>query len=266
MNTFLIILTVLSLGFAFVLLAVNWSLLREAQRRSAARVQALVEAAAESSIPVATAPIAAAPPILTAAPIVRAAAPIEDPGADEFLQVARDPGAERIAASPHEMFHTTVQPPPSFRRLALPISLGIAIVGTIVSGLAIWSHERPTAAPVQVAAVESSVPLELIALRHERTVNGLSITGLVRNPSSGHRITDVDVWVFLFDRSGALITSVRAPLDFRTLAPGDESPFVVSLDKVGTIGRYRVSFKSGNKLVPHLDRRLDPVVAVASSQ
>lgn len=249
MNTFLITITLLSLGFALVLLALNWSGRRDERRRSAARVQALVEAAAEAGIQVAT-------------------APMKDPAADTSLQVARSAGAEPVAVSQHELFQTTAEPPPSFRRLGLPISLGVAIVGTILSGLAVWSHDRPArpaSGPAAVAAVDPSVPLELIALRHLRTVDGLSITGLVRNPSGGHRISDVNVLVFLFDRNGALLTSVRAPLDFRTLAPGDESPFVVSLDKIGTIGRYRVGFRAADKVVPHVDRRQSPVVAVASS-
>jgi hypothetical protein len=91
----------------------------------------------------------------------------------------------------------------------------------------------------------------------------LSISGLVRNPAGGQRISDVNVVVFLFDRDGALVTSVRAPLDFRTLAPGDESPFTIALNRTGTIGRYRVSFRTDDKVMPHVDRRQEPA-AVAT--
>jgi hypothetical protein len=76
----------------------------------------------------------------------------------------------------------------------------------------------------------------------------------------------VNVVVFVFDRRGAFITSLQGPLDFRTLAAGDESPFVVSLDHIADVGRYRVSFRADDQIVPHVDRRQAPVVASASRQ
>jgi hypothetical protein len=247
MNTFLFIITLLSASLAAVLLAINWRLLLAERQRSAARVQALAEAAAEPST------------MVTASPMV-ASTPIGDRPAEPDAPSAH-PAPVVVS---QELFHTSAAPPPSFRRMALPASLGVAIVGTILSlsGLAVWGHDRPKG----TAAVGDAVPLELVALRHERTADGLSITGLVHNPSGGHLIADLDVLVFLFDRNSALLSSVRAPLDFRTLAPGDESPFEVSVGRIGAIGRYRVSFSADNKVVPHVDRRQNPVVAVARSQ
>ena len=69
------------------------------------------------------------------------------------------------------------------------------------------------------------------------------------------RVTAV---VFLFDRTGAFVTSSRAPLDFQTLAPGDESPFQITVNGANGIGRYRVSFRTDERVVPHVDRRSEP--------
>ena len=38
-------------------------------------------------------------------------------------------------------------------------------------------------------------------------------------------------------------------------APGDESPFVVNVPNVSDVARYRVTFRSGNGVVRHTDRR-----------
>jgi hypothetical protein len=66
--------------------------------------------------------------------------------------------------------------------------------------------------------------------------------------------------VFAFDRNGTFITSGRAPIEFLSLAPGDESPFRVSVPNVGEVGRYRVSFRTEAGVVRHVDRR-QPLLA-----
>jgi hypothetical protein len=55
--------------------------------------------------------------------------------------------------------------------------------------------------------------------------------------------------------SGNFVASGRAPLDFVTLAPGDESPFRVTIPHVNDVGRYRVSFRTESGVVRHVDRR-----------
>ena len=57
----------------------------------------------------------------------------------------------------------------------------------------------------------------------------LTVSGLVRNPGAGAAVNGVTAVVFAFDRDGAFVASGRAPLDFGALAPGDESPFVVTV-------------------------------------
>jgi hypothetical protein len=150
------------------------------------------------------------------------------------------------------------------------MSLGVVIISAVLAGLLMWNRGHAEGAPVASAALAAdnsvAVPLELISLRHERTADGLSIAGLVRNPASGHRISDLNVVVFLFDRNGSFVTSAGGPLDFRTLAPGEESPFTISLDKIGSVGRYRVSFRADDQVMPHVDRRHDLAASAAFTQ
>ena len=75
----------------------------------------------------------------------------------------------------------------------------------------------------------------------------------IRLPASRSR--HLSAVVFLFDRMGTFITSSRANVDFLKLGAGDESPFVVSLDAPATVARYRVSFRTDDGIVPHIDRR-----------
>jgi hypothetical protein len=72
-------------------------------------------------------------------------------------------------------------------------------------------------------------------------------------------VSGVTAVVFAFDRNGGFVASGRAPLDFGSLAPGDESPFVVAVPNVSQVARYRVSFRTGRGIVRHVDRRGDQV-------
>ena len=102
-------------------------------------------------------------------------------------------------------------------------------------------------------------PLELMSMRYQRQGTMLTVSGLVRNPSGGAVVNRVTAVVFAFDRTGAFVASGRAPLDFSALVPGDESPFVVTVPNVSDVARYRVTFRSGDTVVRHIDRRSDHV-------
>ena len=39
------------------------------------------------------------------------------------------------------------------------------------------------------------------------------------------------------------------------LAPGSESPFVVTVAGAGDVGRYRISFRADDRIVAHVDTR-----------
>lgn len=174
----------------------------------------------------------------------------------EALRAAAAGDADRVGpvvVSGHGLFDSAADPDPSRWRHALPVAVCAALTFVVAIGALNWSLNGPA------GAAGGGAPLELLALRHQRSPDGLSIAGLVRNPVVGDQVADVNVVVLGFDRSGALVTSVAGPIDFRTLAPGEESPFTVSLGEAGTIGRYRVSFRARDMVVPHVDRRGDPI-------
>jgi hypothetical protein len=52
-----------------------------------------------------------------------------------------------------------------------------------------------------------------------------------------------------------LLTSGHAAIDGPALEPGAESTFAVTLPATGDVGRYRVSFRTGDRLMSHVDRR-----------
>jgi hypothetical protein len=59
----------------------------------------------------------------------------------------------------------------------------------------------------------------------------------------------------VFSKDGAYIASERAPVAVAALAPGAEAPFVVALPDADSVDRYRVSFRTDDHIVPHVDRR-----------
>ena len=69
--------------------------------------------------------------------------------------------------------------------------------------------------------------------------------------------------VFLFDKQGGFISSGRAAVAAAALAPGAEAPFVISISipGVNNVGRYRVSFRTEDRVVPHIDRRKHESIA-----
>jgi hypothetical protein len=116
---------------------------------------------------------------------------------------------------------------------------------------------------VDASGAASHAPLELMSLRHERQGGRLSLSGLVRNPAAGAPIEDLAAVAFLFDAQGGFISSARVGVDFKRLAPGDESPFVITVEAPSNVARYRVSFRTDAGVVAHVDRRTEQPVATA---
>jgi hypothetical protein len=149
-------------------------------------------------------------------------------------------------------------------------ALAIAAVAAVVIGslLAFWTigrlmepaSDRPETIAARAGAGANGgaagAALELMSLRQEMQDGTLTISGLVRNPRAGvpqERLTAV---VFFFDGQGGFLSSTRAPLDYRALAPGEESPFQLSAPAPPGVARYRVSFRRDEgAVVPHVDRR-----------
>lgn len=114
---------------------------------------------------------------------------------------------------------------------------------------------------VEPVAAGEAAPVELISMRHAREGDTLQVSGLVRNPRGGRMIGGVAAEVLTFDRHGTSLGTANAPLDFVSLAPGDESPFVVTIPNAGGVGRYRVSFRTAGGVIRHIDRRAAHVAA-----
>ena len=140
------------------------------------------------------------------------------------------------------------------------ISIGIIIIiGVIIAALAtiyfVSGQPDANAVTARAAAGAVNLPLELVSLRQAREGETLTVSGMVRNPSGATDRRQVAAVVFLFDRKGSFVASGRAPLDYQALAPGDESPFVITVPGAADVIRYRVSFREGDDVLPHVDRR-----------
>lgn len=146
-------------------------------------------------------------------------------------------------------------------RLLLVPAIGVVIVGLALGSIYAWSRPQSAVAAVPAA----SAPLELISLRHERQGGTLVVSGLVRNPHAGQAARGLAAVAFTFDRQGTFLASGRALLDFPQLQPGDESPFSISVPQSGQVARYRVSFRTDERVVPHVDRREPAAAATAGS-
>jgi hypothetical protein len=140
-----------------------------------------------------------------------------------------------------------------------------AVLFVILGTGAYWliSGGSPAGNSVSASVPDTNAPLELISLRHERQGTKLSLSGLVKNPSAGSAVDALNAVVFLFDANGAFISSARVGVDFKRLAPGDESPFVITMDAPSNVARYRVSFRTDAGVVAHVDRRSEQPVATA---
>ena len=147
---------------------------------------------------------------------------------------------------------------PSARRIWAAVAMGAAVVGLVLALVFVLngpvdSHEA--------APASASQPLELLSLAHTRSGQSVTVSGVVRNPAGATSRDGVAAVVFLFDGTGRFLSSARADLDYRALGPGDDSPFVVVAPRGEGVARYRVSFRAGDSLVPHVDRRGEPAGA-----
>jgi type II secretory pathway pseudopilin PulG len=187
-----------------------------------------------------------------------------EPPAARHLDVAgeRDEhdGRSPTASATDRMFGTVERTEPSGSRLPLAAAAALILVlgGALVFLNSSGSDERPTAAQTSQAQA-----IELVSLGHARDVALLTITGAVRNPSSGVKLEGLTAVISLLDRNGALVSTKDVPLDYRAIAPGEEAPFRVTIPDSGAIARYRVSFRAGTDVVPHVDRRLNTKLASA---
>ena len=147
---------------------------------------------------------------------------------------------------------------PATSRPALGLTPLVAVFAAVAFAVfAGMSRYRAVSAgperPAQAQAADEA--LQLVSLNHERTDDRLTITGVVRNPPRGTEVDHLTAVVLLFNQQGGYLTSGRSPVESATLQPGAEAKFVVTVPGASDVGKYRVSFRTDDRVVPHVDRR-----------
>lgn len=219
------LITVVSLIVAVVMTGVAWRAVQKERVRSAARVAAL-------------------------------SAEILDSGPAHDLPLGGN--ARSVALAP--MFATAGTPAPGSRFLLATVV--VLIGGAAGAALVVFGTPAPRGAAIPAmsiatsqAPVRQSLPLELIALGHEREVDSLVVRGVLRNPSNGAEVDALTAVVVLLNHDGGQVASGRAAVEAAKLLPGGETAFVVTVPGGANVERYRVSFRDDDRVVPHVDRR-----------
>jgi hypothetical protein len=160
-------------------------------------------------------------------------------------------------------FGTVQREQPSSRRFAFAAAL--ALVVALGGAVAVFTttSDRAAAPRSSASAAMKASPLELVSLGHSRDASAIIINGVVRNPASGAKLEGLTAVVSLLDAQGTLISTKDVPLDYRALGPGEEAPFKILVPDSASIAKYRVSFRAGTDVVPHVDRRTDTKLASA---
>ena len=209
--------TVMALLMTVAMGIVTWRLVREERRRSAARLAVLASRLREHEEP-GTGPVRPTPDDRDR----RETSLLDEPGRDGTVSSSNPWG----------------------------IGLGLAVCGlaaiVVVTLLPVGSTEDAAAAPV---------PLELLALGHDRRDGTLAITGTVRNPPNGAPQMRLTVLATAFDDAGTVIATERALVSAGALPAGAACTFSLSLPAEAAT-RYRISFMVDEGTVPHLDRRV----------
>ena len=233
---FLLVVTLASMLLAAIMSVIAWRIAADERRRSETRIAVL---AAEIH--------GAPPPRIAHSAHAGAARPASRRWNEELeLQPAR---------VPTNLF---AEPAPSRTRSAIVFAarafvLCAAVAAAILVGGRV-NRVRQAASPI-AAAPAAAGPLELVSLDHQRDADRLTVRGVVRNPPAAADRDRLTAVVFLFTADGGFLTSGRAALESPALHPGAESTFIVTVPGASEVSRYRVSFRTGDRIVPHVDRR-----------
>jgi hypothetical protein len=256
MDTTLVTVTLLSMGMAAALSVIVWRMLRVERQRSDARVNALVAMSArETDRPAPSTPATRG----FHQTVQTTAAASSRPETDELP-------LRHVPASAGAMFAEPESVSPWGHRFAVMAGLALVLTMAILVTLTMTDRAAPHAsAAVAGAATPGSAAapgLELLSLRDARDPRSLTITGLVQNPAGGVPLARVTVTAYAFDDKGSFLGSGRAALDVASLAPGDQSPFVVSIPATESVARYRIGFRGEDgRVIAHIDKRQQAPVA-----
>lgn len=199
-----------------------------------------------------------------------------DARAAMLRQLAFEPEVPQ-EAEPEQRWQDATMPPPVFATVSrteaptrswlavlvavLFMALGAGTVYGLYGPIATRvTQSSATPAAERSARPADAPPLELLSLSHRLEESDFVVTGLVQNPRDGRPAPPVMAVVYVFNAQGDYFASGKAALEFATLAPGAESPFVVRLPKVSGVNRFRVGFRSvDGAVVAHVDRRGQPI-------
>ena len=138
------------------------------------------------------------------------------------------------------------------------VAVGLAIVSGTFLVLVVSGTGRG-ASPADT----SPAALELLEMRHLRDDDALIVTGVVRN-AGGASSPGLSVLVMADDHAHRTVARSLVPLSPRVLAPGKETTFRVTVSYSDGLGRYRLRFVDGGRVVPHIDRRSGVVRATVA--
>ena len=265
MDTMLLVVTVVSLMVAAVSCTVAWQVTRAERQRRAARVAALVEAAGLTAVPFTAPPSEPSRrsnviPLPSAMPsALHEFMPVDDVQTSEPA-LAPDIAPTFVPTSGGLFAQPSAASGSTGRQQWLMGAAGVfAAVVIAVAGIGfLSSHATGT------VVGPARIPLELVAMSHNRSERGLAVAGLVRNPATGAGVPQLDAEVRVFDAAGILIGTQSAHVDASPLAAGQEATFAVTLGALTTAARYRVSFTTAGTMVPHVDRRTNQPAAVTA--
>lgn len=228
METTLIAVTMLSLFLAAAMGVVAWRVVQEERRRSDARLAAL------------------------AAELRRGGGASANEGSEP---AEAEPPADSADADGPAAGRGLFSPPsePAGSGWAAAAALGGAAAVVLAAVAAVFLLSAPDDGGAD-APDDPRPPLDLIALRHAEAGPFLDISGAVRNPVDAAGVERLSVVATAFDDTGALIATLRTPVENPALPAGADSAFLVRLPAAG-VSRYRISFLLDDATIPHVDRR-----------
>ena len=271
MDTILIAVTAVALALTATMVVILVTVLRQERARSEARVAALSAMAADAmedrpepmpremlhSEPTRREVFAPRP-----APVATPVQQFSDTSVvDDVDDLEIDHGVSGVS----HLFADPEPPSPWGRRFVVIgclAALVLAIGMTLVFSRGRSASTEGTTNAAQTAPAAAGTPLELLSLRYSQETDRLVISGLVQNPRGAAPVSHVVAAAFVFGPDGTFLSSGRAPLDFITLTPGEESPFVVNIPVTGQVTRYRVGFRTEDgRVLPHVDKRTPEALA-----
>jgi hypothetical protein len=190
-------------------------------------------------------------------------------------QLAFEPAADvepqwRDATMPPMVFATVSRTQAPTRRwmAIVVVALFMALGAGTVYGIYRPGSGDNGSSPVAGASSGRSeaLPLELVSLSHRVEDGDFVVAGLIENPRDGRPAPSVMAVVYVFNEQGDYFASGKAALEFASLAPGAESPFVVRLPKISGVSRFRVGFRAvDGAVVAHVDRRGTPIAGTTAN-